>query len=69
MLYNLRFLLFFLLFAVLPAYFFNKLLLQWIEPRRSFLRLVAYILSAALAALVYTVLGSLVLLRWVWPQG
>lgn len=65
--YDLRFLFFFLLFAVVPAYYMNRLLLRWIEPRSSVLRLFMYIVMAALAAFGYTVLVLFILLRWTGP--
>lgn len=63
---NLVALLLFLLFAVLPAYYTNKYLLQLIRPTASVLRFLAYIVIILAAAAVYTTIVVVVLIKFVF---
>jgi hypothetical protein len=54
-----------LIFAVLPAYYTNKFLLQLIRPKESLGRLLAHIIIILAAAIVYTSIAVLVLVKFV----
>ena len=61
-------LLLFLVFAVLPAYYTNKYLLQLIRPKESAARFFAHIIITLAAGLLYTSLVIIVLVKFVLKQ-
>ncbi len=63
---NIFSLLVFILLVAVPAWWINLQLTRWIRPRESFSRLFLYILAALLAAVLFTFLASLILLKWVF---
>ena len=63
---NILFLLLFIVLVAVPAWWINRQLTRWIRPRESFPRLFLYILAALLAAVLFTFLASLILLKWVF---
>jgi hypothetical protein len=65
---NISGLLLFLVFAVLPAYYTNKYLLQLIRPKESTPRLLAHIIISLAAAVVYVSIVVIVLVRFVFDQ-
>lgn len=54
-----------LIFAVLPAYYTNKFLIQFIRPKESLWRLLAHITIILAVAIVYTAIAVLVLVKFV----
>ncbi|THU33441.1 hypothetical protein FAM09_25160 [Niastella caeni] len=58
---------FFLVVAAIPAYYMNRYLMGWIQPRQSFGRFTLYLAAILAVALVYTFIVSWVLLKYVWP--
>lgn len=58
-------LLLFLLFAVLPAYYTNQYLLKLIRPKESAARFLAHIIITLAAAVLYTSLVIIVLVKFV----
>ncbi|WP_315820687.1 hypothetical protein [Paraflavitalea speifideaquila] len=65
---NLFGLLLFLVFAVLPAWYTNKYLLQLIRPKESVARLLAHIIICLAAAVLYTSIVIIVLVKFVFPS-
>lgn len=62
-----RGLIFFVVVAVIPAYFMNRWLLNTIRPKESWVRLAAFILCIAAAAMLYSALGWWLLQQTIWP--
>lgn len=61
-------LLLFVVFAVLPAYFTNKYLLRLIRPKESIARFLAHIIISLAAAVVYTSVVVIVLVKFMFDQ-
>ena len=61
-------LLLFLVFAVLPAYYTNKYLLQLIRPKESLARMLAYIIILLAAAMLYAGIVVFVLAKFLFDQ-
>lgn len=59
-------LIFYLLLAIVPAVFINQLLVKAVQPKKSFRQLIIYILLLLVISLVYTILVTWILLRFVW---
>lgn len=59
-------LLLFLVFAVLPAYYTNQYLLKLIRPKESVLRFLAHIIVVLAAAMLYTSIVIIVLIKFVF---
>ena len=55
--------------SLIPAYFINRYLLKLIQPKRSGLRLIQYLIIVLAAAFLYTFLISWVLLKYVAGLG
>lgn len=58
-------LLLFVVFAILPAYYTNKYLLQLIRPKESMSRFLAHIIITLAAALLYTTIVVVVLIKFI----
>jgi len=58
--------LFWILVAVIPAYFINKWLLKIIRPRESFPKFFLYLLVNLAIAFLYTWLVVFILLKFIW---
>lgn len=65
---NISGLLLFLVFAVLPAWYTNKYLLQLIRPKESTARFLAHIIISLAAAVVYTGIVVFVLVKFVFDR-
>jgi hypothetical protein len=59
-------LLFYVIVAGIPAYFMNKYLLAWLQPKKSVKNFVMYVLAAFSVAIIYTFLFSVVLIKFVF---
>lgn len=57
----------FLLVAVLPAYYTNRYLMKLVQPRRSFLRFILFLVIILGAAFLYTFAICWVLVKFIWP--
>jgi hypothetical protein len=55
--------------SAIPAFFINRWLLKWLQPKRSFGRFMAYLLAALAMAFGYTFLVCFILLKYVWAGG
>ena len=55
----------FIVFAVLPAYYTNRFLLKMVRPKESFARAVAHIIILLAAAVLYTSLIVVILVKFV----
>jgi hypothetical protein len=51
----------FILVVALPAYYINKWLLQWVQPRKSLLRFGVHVLLCMAAGVLYTTLFILLM--------
>lgn len=61
-------LLLFLVFAVLPAYYTNQYLLKLIRPKESVARLLAHIIITLAAAVLYTSIVIIILVKFVFER-
>ena len=60
--------LFYVALAGVPAWLINKSLMSWLKPKESARNFVLYVLAAFSAAIIYTFLFCLILVKFVYTH-